>query len=157
MVACSFLHASSREDEAIDEISVYRTPGKPHAEDRKGEPGEQITAKREGERCVLIVSNNLGVFHEEKVSLDLEDWRELIAVVRREKLLDFRPQMKEGVVYDFGVIGFRIKAEQLVTQEWTKDIRNGHRPTVLFQRLAKLAQKKIPQLHLYYLPPELSL
>jgi hypothetical protein len=75
IAACSLSYASSREDHTIDEISVYRTPGKPHAEDRKGEPGEQITAKREGERCLLIVSNNLGTFHEQKTSLDPDEWK----------------------------------------------------------------------------------
>jgi hypothetical protein len=155
IAACSLSHASSREDNTIDEISVNRTPGKPLALDKKDGPAEQITAKREGERCLLIVSNNVGTFHEEKTSLDLEEWRELIAVVMREKLLNFRPQMEDGVVYDFGDCGFRIKAEHVVTEEWTKPIKNGHRPTVLFAHMAKLARKKIPQLRLYYLKPDL--
>jgi hypothetical protein len=80
---------------------------------------------------------------------------ELIAVVMRERLLDFRPQMEDGVVYDFGDWGFRIKAEQLIAQEWTKPIKNDHRPTVLFAHMAKLARKKIPQFRLHYLTPDL--
>jgi major membrane immunogen (membrane-anchored lipoprotein) len=155
IAACSLSHASSKEDHIIDEISVYRTPGKPHALDKNGQPGEQITAKREGERCLLIVTNNLGTFHEKKTSLDPKEWKELVTVVMRNGLLDFRPEMNDGVVYDFGDWGFRIKAEQLVVHDWTKPIKNGRRPTVLFQHMAKLARKKVAQFPLHYLTPDL--
>jgi hypothetical protein len=157
MAACSLSYASLSEDKTIDEISVFRSPGKPTPFVKQGQPGEQITAKREGRDFVLIVSNNVGIFHEEKASLDPDEWARLLALIRQQKLLDFQPQLQDGRVFDFGSEGFRIKAEHLVTQKWLKPLNNGHRPTLLFQRLAKLAKKKIPQVRLYYLTPDLQL
>jgi hypothetical protein len=69
--------------------------------DRK-KAAEQITARREGEEYVLIVSRNVTVNLEEKAPLSEQEWEALTALVMEQKLLDYRPEAREGRVFDFG-------------------------------------------------------
>jgi hypothetical protein len=142
----------------VREIGVERTPGKPLPFFEPDRPAEEVLAKKDGEKYVLSVRINVarpGVekFSEETAELTRKEWDSLIDIVSKEKLLDWKPDPKEGVVFDWGTAGFRIKADKDHAPTWTRPLKNGDGPEALSKRLASLARQKIGGLKLIYMAP----
>ena len=137
------------------EIGVHRTPGKPAAYYVDNKPAEEIVAKKDGEKILLCVRvnihrNPLQGYTEKTAPLTAEEWKSILDLVAREKLLDWAPKEEEGQVADWGSSGFRIKGDKENAPTWTRPIRNGDPPAALSKRLAALAKEKVKDLPLHY-------
>jgi hypothetical protein len=142
----------------ITEIGAHQSPGKPMLYFEEGRPGEEILAKKNGDKIVLHVRVNCprdGVekYTEETADLTPTEWKSLLEVVEKEKLLEWKPDFTGGQVADWGTTGFRITSDKEYAQKWWKPVKNGKEPAVLAKRLAALAQEKVKGLKLHYLKP----
>jgi hypothetical protein len=142
----------------VTEIGAQRTPGKPLPFCEPDRPAEEVLAKRDGEKYLLSVRinvkrPNVDKFSEESADLTRKEWDSLLDIISKEKLLDWTPDAKEGVVFDWGTAGFRIKSDKEIAPTWTKPLKNGDGPEALSKRLASLARQKISGLKLIYMNP----
>ncbi|HVE42591.1 MAG TPA: hypothetical protein VNM14_22115 [Planctomycetota bacterium] len=142
----------------ITEIAAQRTPGKPLPFFEPDRPAEEVLAKKDGDKYLLSVRINVRrpsveKFSEETAELTRKEWDSLVDIVSREKLLDWKPDPKDGLVFDWGTAGFRVKADKDNAPTWTTPLKNGDGPELLSKRLASLARQKISGLKLIYMSP----
>lgn len=149
------LAALAADDSDITEVSAHRTPGKPMMFFDNAKPAEEVAAVREKDGFALVVRVNVprdGVtkYTEERAPLAADEWKELLAIVADEKLLDWKPELEKGQVFDWGSEGFAIRGKKENSQGWSQPVANGAGPRKLSAALAALVKKKTMKLRLFY-------
>ncbi len=162
-VSCFFLclvssaSAQNTSTDQIEEISVYRNPGKPGAGGSIDLPSNKITIRRAYGQYLLTVlvrtgTDSLVHMKEGFASLSQDEWDSVISVVKIHDLLEFKPVFREEEVYDFGGGGFSILGSRSKIFQYDRPFENADRISPLFKVMGILAAEKIPSIRLYYMP-----
>ncbi len=124
--------------EALSEVSVFiHNPF-------KGRPREELIAKKEGEKVLLlarIAAEKGGEAIEGKAVLTDAEWRSILKVVADQKLLEWKPEPGPRAT-DTPVKGFAVKGKAENAKSWDYLIQNEGGPKTLMQLLASLAAGK---------------
>ena len=142
----------------IDSISVFASTGKPSVVFDPAQPHEQITARRDGDRYILIVGvnvprDNVSAYREETATISADEWNAIVDVVARYDLLNFSAHKPRPPIYDYGTYGFSIVGEQSNRQTWDAPLENSEGPLALARLMGQMTQEKVTAMRLYHLVP----
>ena len=149
--SCSSTQSSTVE--SITEVSFFTTPGKPMMSPYDSQkPAEEIIAKRSGfEYSLTVCINSPADYSTQTARLTQNEWDSIITIVKQYHLIDFVPIPYPQNAIDFGARGFSIQGMKWIERNWGSPLENEDGPTILATMLARLARKRIPQLHLNFL------
>jgi hypothetical protein len=143
------------QDPARLRIAAAITPGKP------GAPTERIEVARDGELAWITVTRTAGgeaPLASAYRNIDPKEIEPLWETVRRNELQTFEPKRSRRRSYDFGLrqvhLAWTLDGRRGSHEiSWDESLDNESRIKPLFRQLARLAQRRAPEVRLSYFRP----